>query len=69
MVTTAFALGGKYTAVSLEALLCGPSNLQLIYYTFSLPLQIIVLSGSILMTLVIVRLRKVRMRIFALTVD
>ena len=60
MVITVFAVDGKYSTFTVQVVLCGPPTNRLIYYTFSLPLQIFFLSGCILMALVIVRLRKVQ---------
>ena len=60
MVITVFAVGGKYSTLSVQVALCSPPTPRLTYYTLSMPLEIVFLSGCILMALVIVWLRKVR---------
>ena len=62
-------IGGTYTTFSVQVVLCGPPTKNLTYFTASLPLQIIVLSGSILMAMVTIRLRKVRKNLGTLIIN
>jgi hypothetical protein len=59
MVSVVLGVGGKYSTLDVQTVLCGPPTIELLYFTFSLPLQIVVFIGTILMGMIIIRLRKV----------
>jgi hypothetical protein len=59
MVLVVLRVGGMYKTYTARSLLCTPPTRKLIYFTFSLPLQIMVFIGSLLMGMIVIRLRKV----------
>jgi hypothetical protein len=59
MVAINLVAKGTYRTFSVYVILCGPPSRTLYYYTVCLPLEIIVVTESVLTLLIIVRLRKV----------
>jgi hypothetical protein len=58
MVAINLVAKGTYRTFSVYVILCGPPSRTLYYYTVCLPLEIIVVTESVLTLLIIVRLRK-----------
>jgi hypothetical protein len=58
IVSVVLLVGGTYSTFSVQIVLCGPPTTELMYFTLSLPLQFIVFIGSILMGMIVIRLRK-----------
>jgi hypothetical protein len=59
LVAVVLGIEGKYTMFSKLVITCGPPTVELIYYAMALPVQLAVLAGVILTSLIMLRLEKV----------
>lgn len=59
MVAVVMGINGTYNTFSVYVVICGPPTPRLYYYTFALPLQVIVFFGCVLIMLIVLRVRKV----------
>jgi hypothetical protein len=62
LVAVVLGIEGKYTMFSKLVITCGPPTVELIYYAMALPVQLAVLAGVILTSLIMLRLEKARGR-------